>query len=247
MKQLQIARPGRSGVVSLADEDAVIDLVASSVLKLWGAVSDLARLRPAKQRRFRVTIFGSANVPTDRWVYRTIRNLAAELTEMGCDIVSGGGHGVMQAINEGTNMADTDSDRGPSGVRVGLPFEHNVNAFVSEALEQSTFFTRLHHFVLVSDAFVVLPGGIATVMETMMIWQLLQVRKLHDTPLILVGKMYEDLVEWCRSNMLKPESPLAGHADLAIPTCVEDAKAVLAILRRKHAAWSAASMPQVLV
>src|SRR3954470_19621107 len=100
MKQLQIARPSRPGVVSLADEDAVVDLVASSVLKLWGAVSDLARLRPAKKRRFRVTIFGSASVPNDRWIYRTIRTLSAELTQMGCDIVSGGGHGVMQAINE---------------------------------------------------------------------------------------------------------------------------------------------------
>ncbi|HEU4340688.1 MAG TPA: LOG family protein [Candidatus Binatia bacterium] len=49
-------------------------------------------------------------------------------------------------------------------------------------------FTRLHQFVLASDAFIVAPGGIGTVLETMMIWQLLQVRHLQDTPLILVGK-----------------------------------------------------------
>ena len=29
-----------------------------------------------------------------------------------------------------------------------------------------------------------------------MVWQLLQVRHLQDTPLILVGKMWADLVEW---------------------------------------------------
>lgn len=34
------------------------------------------------------------------------------------------------------------------------------------------FFSRLHHFVLVSDAFVVVPGGIGTVLELTMIWQL---------------------------------------------------------------------------
>jgi heat shock protein HtpX len=33
---------------------------------------------------------------------------------------------------------------------------------VTEAFEHGTFFTRLHHFVLVSDAFVVVPGGIVT-------------------------------------------------------------------------------------
>ena len=54
--------------------------------------------------------------------------------------------------------------------------------------EHRTFFTRLHHFVLASDAFVVAPGGIGTVLEAMMVWQLLQVRHLHDTPLILVGR-----------------------------------------------------------
>ena len=49
----------------------------------------------------------------------------------------------------------------------------------------SRVFTR---FVLMSDAFVVVPGGIGTVLETMMIWQLLQVGHLQDTPLILAGK-----------------------------------------------------------
>jgi predicted Rossmann-fold nucleotide-binding protein len=44
------------------------------------------------------------------------------------------------------------------------------------AFEHRTSFTRLHHFVLASDAFIVAPGGIGTVLETMMIWQLLQVR-----------------------------------------------------------------------
>jgi len=47
------------------------------------------------------------------------------------------------------------------------------------------------------------------VLETMMIWQLLQVQKLLDTPLILVGGMYSGLVDWCRKSMLQPGSELA--------------------------------------
>jgi len=43
--------------------------------------------------------------------------------------------------------------------------------------------------VIMSDAFVVVPGGIRTALETLMIWQLLQVSYLADrTPLILIGK-----------------------------------------------------------
>ena len=44
-----------------------------------------------------------------------------------------------------------------------------MNAFVTQAYEHETFFTRLHQFVLMSDVFVVMPGGIGTVLETMMI------------------------------------------------------------------------------
>src|SRR5205085_9040775 len=89
------------------------------------------------------------------------------------------------------------------GIRVDLPFEQEVNSFVTEAFEHGTFFTRLHHFVLVSDVFVVVPGGIGTALELLMVWQLLQVQKLHDTPLILVGDMYAELVDWCRKYMLR--------------------------------------------
>jgi hypothetical protein len=71
----------------------------------------------------------------------------------------------------------------------------------------------------------------------MMVWQLLQVRKLHDTPLILAGKMYADLVAWFRANMLRADCPLASPEDMTIPTCVEDGPAILKILREHHARW----------
>ena len=58
-------------------------------------------------------------------------------------------------------MAGVDPDRASVGIRVDLPFEQDVNPFVGQVFEHRTFFSRLHHFVLVSDAFVVVPGGSA--------------------------------------------------------------------------------------
>ena len=168
-----------------------------------------------------------------------MRDVAAELTRLDCDIVTGGGPGLMQAANEGVHLANPGAARGSMGIRVDLPFEQEANAFVTEAFEHGTFFTRLHHFVLVSDVFVVVPGGIGTVLETMMVWQLLQVRKLHGTPLILAGKMYAELVDWCRRSMLRPDSPLASPEDMTIPVCVDDGPAILRIIREHHAAWKA--------
>ena len=97
----------------------------------------------------------------------------------------------------------------------------------------------MHHFVLASDAFVVVPGGIGTVLELMMIWQLLQVKHVRDVPLILVGKMWADLVDWARSHLLNARLPLANAEDMAIPRCVNTADEAVALVRERHAQWLA--------
>jgi uncharacterized protein (TIGR00730 family) len=230
-------RSERNDIVSMADEEAVKQLLVSSVFGLWDVVNNLTRLRPSKQDRYRVTIFGSARAKSGSHAYDEVKRLAAALTEMGCDIITGGGPGLMQAANEGAAAANApDRDRSV-GIRVDLPFEQQVNPFVLQAFEHKTFFTRLHHFVLASDAFVVVPGGIGTVLELMMVWQLLQVRHLRGTPLILVGHMWADLVRWAEAHLLATEPPLANAEDMAIPLCVNTADEAIAMLGKCHSEW----------
>jgi uncharacterized protein (TIGR00730 family) len=229
------SRDMTSGPVSLGDEEAVRQVLVNSVLGLWAVVNDLTRLRPTRRDRYRVTIFGSARVAPGSFGYEETKRAAAALAEMGCDIVTGGGPGLMQAANEG---AATSSGAHSIGIRVDLPFEQDVNAFVTQAFEHRTFFTRLHQFVLTSDAFLVAPGGIGTVLETLMIWQLLQVNHLQATPLILVGQMWPGLVEWARQSMLTTDPPLAHAADMAIPRCVANADEAIALVRENQAEWA---------
>ena len=231
------ARPDLTGPITLSNEPQVIEALHDSILKLWEAVNTLTRVRPTRRSRYRATIFGSARVPKNHWVYKAVRDLSAELTRLDCDIISGGGPGLMQAANEGVHKARPNAPAGSVGIRVDLPFEQEVNSFVNQAFEHGTFFTRLHHFVLLSDAFIVVPGGIGTVLETMMIWQLLQVQKMHNVPLILVGDMYKGLVDWCKSSMLRADCPLASAKDMEIPVCVDDGDAVVKMIRQHHAAW----------
>jgi len=229
-----------SSLVPLSDEKSVLDILTKSVFGLWDTVNNLTRLRPTKRDRYRVTIFGSARVDPGHWVYAAVRDTAAELTRLGCDIVTGGGPGLMQAANEGVKLADADGTHQKSvGIRVELPFEQDVNAFVTEAYEHKTFFTRLHHFVLVSDAFIVTPGGIGTVLETLMVWQLLQVRHLHDTPLILAGRFWDGLLEWAKTEMLRPDVSLVSPQDLQIPQVLADGPSIVQAIREHHARWKA--------
>src|SRR6266576_2510062 len=209
----------RTDAVSLGDEEKVKQVLVDSVLGLWDVVNNLTRLKATRRDRYRVTIFGSARAKPGTIAYEETKRVSEALAAMDCDIITGGGPGLMQAANEGVQLAGKDKDNS-IGIRVDLPFEQEVNPFVELAFEHRTFFTRLHHFVLASHAFIVAPGGIGTVLETTMIWQLLQVKHLDDTPLILVGKMWPGFVEWARAAMLEFETPLASPEDFNIPQCV---------------------------
>ena len=232
-------RAQKSGTVSLADEDSVKQILVSRVFGLWDIVNNLTRLRPSKRERYRVTIFGSARAKPGTFVYDEVKRVAAALADLGCDIITGGGPGLMQAANEGAAAVDAKERNRSVGIRVELPFEQDVNPFVEQAFEHKTFFTRLHHFVLTSDAFVVTPGGIGTVLELMMIWQLLQVKHMHEAPLILVGKMWRGLVDWAKTHLAGSQPALASAEDMAIPRVVDTGDEAIAIIREHHARWKA--------
>jgi hypothetical protein len=51
------------------------------------------------RQNYRVTIFGSARLEPNTTTYEAVKQFAAELTKMGCDIVTGGGPGLMRAAN----------------------------------------------------------------------------------------------------------------------------------------------------
>jgi uncharacterized protein (TIGR00730 family) len=235
--------PPRPGPISLADEDAVKDLLVGTVFGLWDIVNNLTRLTPSKRERYRVTIFGSARAKPGTHVYDEVKRVAAALADMGCDIITGGGPGLMQAANEGAAAVNAPERNRSVGIRVDLPFEQEVNPFVEQAFEHKTFFTRLHHFVLTSDAFVVVPGGIGTVLELMLVWQLLQVKHVQDAPLILVGKMWTGLVDWATTQLARSQPPLASLDDMHIPRCVNTADEAIALIREHHVRWSTEQQP----
>jgi uncharacterized protein (TIGR00730 family) len=242
---MSAAKPtfGQSNIVKLSDEDATVAVLERAVGGLWEVVNDLTRLRRTTRQNYRVTIFGSARLQPGSVAYEGVKKLAAELTGMGCDILTGGGPGLMQAANEGAHSIDPKGVGRSIGINIELPFEQTVNPFVTQAFEHRTFFSRLHHFMIASDAFIVTPGGIGSLLEMSLAWQLLQVRHLYNVPLILVGKMWVGLVEWARQSMLTEGSELASTVDLKIPLCVDTIEEALAIVRESRAAWLAAQRP----
>lgn len=206
------------------------EIVESVLMKLWDVLHDLEVILPQRSDYFRVSIFGSSRVQPGDKIYEDVRFLARELALKGCDIVTGGGPGLMEAANLGAKDGNIRGVVKSFGLPIELPTGEAKNPYLDRETLHKSFFSRLHHFVFLSSAFVAMPGGIGTLLEIITIWQLLQVKKLKDRPLILVGSVWEGLFDWMRREML--QNNYIYEEDLKLPILVKDVKEVLPIIEK---------------
>ena len=226
-----------SPAMSAEDSRRAYKAIETSLRELWSVVDGLANLLPPRPTYYRVTIFGSSRMHQGDDLYGEVRRLAERLSSMGCDIITGGGPGLMQAANEGERIGDVADQTYSIGLNVELPHEQDANPYVEKLYHHGTFFSRLHHFVQLSSAFVVMPGGIGTTLEALLVWQLIQVGHLQNRPLIFVGRMWEDLVEWGNTAWTNGGRHLADEADLTIPVCVDTVTEACQIIEDNLKSW----------
>jgi uncharacterized protein (TIGR00730 family) len=179
----------RPAVASIHSDEERLERVQDELRAGFEALSGLG---PA------VSLFGSARVPEGDPQYELARATARRLGEAGLAVVTGGGPGLMEASNRGAREAGVRS----VGLRIVLPFEQGVNAYVDLPLHFDYFFTRKLMFVRYASGFVVFPGGFGTLDELFDAVTLIQTRRVRSFPLVLVGSDYwRGLLEWMRERL----------------------------------------------
>jgi len=117
----------------------------------------------------------------------------------------------MQAVDRGASR-----DEATRPVDGDLPVrtvaEGDDAPFVERVYRHRTFFSRLHHFVRLSSAFIV-------TLEAMMVWQLLQAKHLPPTPFLLYGSHWRGLCSWLEEQAV--EQGFVDPDDLRLPTLVD--------------------------
>lgn len=156
-------------------------------------------------KHFRVAIFGSSRIKKNDTTYRRVRSLASMLGEQGVDVITGGGPGLMQAANEGHRMGVKKGRKRAHSIGIGikLPWEQKFNEAVRYKKEFNIFSRRLDEFMLLSNAIVVAPGGLGTLLELFYTWQLVQVHHICDMPIILMGDTWKGLLKWIKKDPLR--------------------------------------------
>jgi uncharacterized protein (TIGR00730 family) len=222
-----------------ADPTYILD---RAIYQLWETINDLDQIQPERVEHYRVSIFGSSRIRKGDPIYEEVKKLSFELARLGVDIVTGGGPGLMEAANAGAMEGKGETGKNFSfGLAIHLPSEEQANPFVDKVFRHRTFFSRLHHFIRLSSAFIVMPGGIGTALELFMVWQLLQVKHMKNHPLILVGTMWPGLIEWMNATML--ERGLVSTPDFDQVKLVGSSEEAIPIIRESYERWSHEEKP----
>ena len=212
-----------------------LQILDRAIYHLWETINDLEQIQPERVEHFRVSIFGSSRIRRGDPIYDEVKKLSYELSRLGIDIVTGGGPGLMEAANSGAVEGQIDSRARSFGLPIHLPNEEAANPFIDRVYKHRTFFSRLHHFVRLSSAFIVMPGGIGTCLETYMIWQLIQVKHIKVHPFILVGTMWNGLIDWMKETMVKPG--LVSPGDMDLVTVVGSGDGAIPVIREAYEAF----------
>ncbi|PKP35909.1 MAG: TIGR00730 family Rossman fold protein [Bacteroidetes bacterium HGW-Bacteroidetes-17] len=160
-----------------------------------GGFEKMARIGPC------VSVFGSARTKDDHPYYQIAVEVAELLIKRGFGVITGGGHGIMEAANKGAHTAGGKS----VGLNIRLPFEQTPNLYIDhdKLLEFDHFFVRKVIFMKYSQGYIVLPGGFGTLDEMFEAITLIQTQKLVNFPIILISKDYwGGLIDWIKDKLI---------------------------------------------
>src|SRR5437016_3698463 len=144
-----------------------------------------------------ITIFGSSRVQSGDPEYLVAERLGRLLAERGWRICNGGHEGTMEAAARGAKSA--------GGATIGISIARyqsaNPNVWLDEEVVADSLFARLEKLVTLGDAYVVLRGGIGTLLEMALVWNLLQSREFRHKPLVVIGSDWDAVVTQLRAHL----------------------------------------------
>ena len=168
----------------------------------------------------KVTVFGSARLGESTSEYRDAVRLGRKLAGAGHTVMSGGYGGLMEAVSRGAHEAGGDV----IGITMAAWVSRlKANQYVSQERAAKTLFARIQDLIE-ADCLVALSGGAGTLGEVALAWNLQQMDLMPKTPVILVGPVWEAMLDAFRSHLV------VNDRDLAMLTWVSSVDDVMAKL-----------------
>ena len=142
----------------------------------------------------KVAVFGSANALEGDDLYDLAYQLGKLLAEAGHTVMTGGYCGTMEATSRGASEAGGHTigvtSKEIEAFRPGGP-----NPWVREVIPSVTLGDRIAILTRQADAFVALPGGVGTLAEVAMAYNLIAIGAIRVQHLIVIGEGWKQTFE----------------------------------------------------
>lgn len=175
-----------------------------------------------------VTVFGSSRTEPGEPYYEQALELGKKIAgELGYSVITGGGPGIMEAINRGAFEA-----RGNSvGITIKLPHEQKTNGYLTDQIALTYFFTRKVFLSFSAEAYIFFPGGFGTLDEFFEIITLVQTRKIEAVPIILYGSEYwKPLYSFINKTLV--EGKFIDKEDMSLFSIEDDQDKIIEIIKK---------------
>ena len=176
-----------------------------------------------------ITVFGSARTPEGDPVYEDARKLGNMLAKEGYGVITGGGPGIMEAVNRGAFEANGLS----IGLNIKLPAEQRPNPYQNLSIDFRYFFVRKVCFLKYTGGVIAYPGGFGTLDELFEVVTLIQTDKINRVPVAMVGKKFwQPLLDWINGELIS--RGMISDTDHELFQVFDTADEVMRFLRESH-------------
>ena len=174
-----------------------------------------------------VSVFGSARIRPNSPYYKKAVATSTLLVQQKFAVITGGGPGIMEAANRGAKKGGGIS----VGLNIDLPTEQRPNLYQTHPIRFHYFFCRKVCFVKYASAFVLFPGGLATLEAFIEALTSVQAERIERFPIILVGRRrWEGLASWNQDTLF--ESRLISKSDTNLFKIVEEPEEIVQHIQR---------------
>lgn len=148
----------------------------------------------------RISVFGGSQPKPGDLIYQDALRLGRLLAQSGYILLNGGYIGTMEALSRGATEA--------GGHVIGVTCDEieawrpvKANPWVNEEWHYHSLQERIFALIKNCDACLALPGGVGTLAEIMLTWNLLLTSIIPPRPLILIGAGWKSTI----GNFLKAQ------------------------------------------
>lgn len=140
-----------------------------------------------------VAVFGGASARPGDQAYEDALRLGSLLGAQGHAVMTGGYIGIMEAVSRGAKEAGGHVI-GATCAEIENYRTGKANQWVEEEWKYTTLRDRMYALIDRCEAAVVMPGGVGTMAEMLVMWNELIINGSTSRPLILVGNCWQKVI-----------------------------------------------------